>query len=257
MLSDKYTDVYHIRYPADIYELDNIGQYSDVILPIPVSKDGLTVFTDKGLDLKLHSLYGQIQPHQRLYGGGVKNSPKCIVYDFMKDPTFKLINAHYTAQGTLRLILENTDNYIVGKKAIIIGFGDVATTLALMLSKLGFKVITAMRKADKRREAIALGYKAINLDEIGYVIDGCDYIFGTVPARILTEEHIRQMKDDSVYIELASAPFTADKSIFEKYSKNYIFGGSLPGRYLPKASAELMADYILSDKKGEVIEWKS
>ncbi len=246
MLSDKFSDVYHIRYPADIYEVDNIGQYSDVILPLPVSKDGFTVFSDKNLNLKLSDLYDKIQPFQRLYGGGMKDVPDCIVYDFMKNPTFKLINAHYTAQGTLRLLLENTDSYIVGKKALIIGYGDVATTLAMMLSNIGLKVIAAMRKADKRLEAMALGYKAINLDEIGNVIDGCDYIFGTVPARILTENHISKMKDDSIYIELASSPFTADKSIFEIYSKNYIFGGGLPGRYLPKASAELMADYILT-----------
>ena len=246
MLSDKFSDVYHIRYPADIYEVDNIGQYSDVILPLPVSKDGFTVFSDKNLNLKLSDLYDKIQPFQRLYGAGMKDIPDCIAYDFMKNSTFKFINACFTAQGTLRLMFENTDSYIIGKKALIIGFGDVATTLALMLSKLGFKVITAMRKADKRLEAETFGYKPIGIDEIINVMDDCDYIFGTVPARILTENHISKMKDDSIYIELASSPFTADKSIFEIYSKNYIFGGGLPGKYLPKATAELMADYILT-----------
>ena len=248
MLSDKFSDVFHMRYPADICELDNIGEYSDVILPIPVSKDGFTVYGDNGSDFVLDSLYGAIQPHQRVYGGGVKADCSNFVFDFMKNPTFKLINALYTAQGTLRLMLENTDDYIVGKKALIIGFGDVATTLAHMLSNLGLKVVTAMRNPYKRCEAKALGYEAISLDKIDNVIDECDYIFGTVPANILTQKHIILMKNDSVYIELASAPFTADKSIFEKYSKNYIFGGSLPGRFLPKASAKLMADFIL---KGE------
>ena len=248
MLELKFSDVYHIRHPADICELDNIGEYSDVILPIPVSKDGFTVYSDNRLDLRLDSLYGAIQPHQRVYGGGVKTDCSNLVFDLMKNPSFKLINAHFTAQGTLRLMLENTDEFIIGKKALIIGFGDVATTLAHMLSNLGLMVVTAMRNPYKRCEAKALGYEAVSLDEISNVIDGCDYIFGTVPATVLTKNHIREMKTDSVYIELASAPFTADKSIFEKYSKNYIFGGGLPGRYLPKASAELIADYIL---KGE------
>lgn len=245
ILCDKGFGVCHIVYPADISELGKIGSFSDVILPIPLSKDGVRLYSNNDLDIELESLYSVIKPYHRVYGCGVRDDVSEYVFDFMKDKTFKLVNAYLTAQGTLRLILENTESYIVGKKVLIIGFGDVAVTLSDMLTKLGLRVTVAMRNSFKGLVAASSGYEVIRLNNIVDVIGGFDYVIGTVPETILTDEHISQMNDKSIYIELASMPFTANKSSFEKYSKTYIYGGALPGRYLPLSSAELMADFIL------------
>ena len=246
ILTDKGFRVCHIMYTDDISELGNTGNYSDVILPIPLSKDSVNLYSINGLDIELESLYGKIKPYQRVYGCNIREDISEHIFDFMKDKTFKLINAYLTAQGTLRLMLENTESYIIGKKVLIIGFGDVASTLSDMLSKLGLRVTIAMRNQYKGLTAKTSGYDVINFEDITKSIDDFDYIIGTVPYTILTHEQISRMNNKSIYIELASAPFTANKSSFEKYSKTYIYGGALPGRYLPLSSAELMADFILN-----------
>ena len=247
ILADKGCSAFHIAYPADISELYNIGEYSDIILPIPVSKDGFTIYSNSGLDLTFDTLYGEIKTYQRVYGGGIKHDCSGFAVDFTEDKTFKLVNAYYTAQGTLRLLLENTEGYIIGRKPLIIGFGDVARTLARMLSNLGLSVTVAMRNTNQMVLADTLGYEVIHLSEIVDYLGRYDYIFGTVPANILTEKCIAAIKNESVYFELASAPFTAEKSHFEKYGKKYVFGGGLPGRFLPFASAELIADFVLKE----------
>ena len=72
-----------------------------------------------------------------------------------------------------------------------------------------------------------------------------DYIFSSVPSEIFGERDILSMKDEAVFFELASYPYGADRNLFIKYNKKYVSGSALPGKYLPTASAKLIADFIL------------
>ena len=134
----------------------------------------------------------------------------------------------------------------MGKSALIIGFGDVAQTLAEMLKNIGVSVFISARNSRKLSLALYSGYITVDMGEIAENIASFDYVFGTVPTNILSEEAIKNLNDNSLYFELASYPFNADKALFEKHCKNHINGSALPGRYLPLASGRLMAEYVLS-----------
>ena len=144
-------------------------------------------------------------------------------------------------------MFDNTQDYIVSKKALIIGFGDVAETLAEKLRNNGIEVYITARNKRKVSLASLYGYKTIALSSIRSYICLFDYIFGTVPSNILDSCDIKNMKDECTYIELASAPFTAKESDFREYSRKYINGSALPGRFLPLASGKLIADFVLSN----------
>ena len=246
ILSEKFQVVHHIMYPADMCELDNIGKYSNVILPVPTSKDKEIVFSrNKDLKIPLSDIYENLTEKQRVFGCTLPTEYNFRTYDFMKDKTFKLANARLTAQGTLRLLLENTEDYLPLKKALILGFGDVAETLAEILSKLGLEVYIAARNKNQLLKASFCGYKTIKLSSAGSCIFIFDYIFGTIPANILKSENVKSMKESAVYFELASSPFTVDSEHFTIHGKKHIYGSALPGRFLPLASAELIADFIL------------
>lgn len=253
-LGSKFQAVDYLSTPADVSMLDEMERYSHIILPVPISKDKEYIYADSGLCLKVSDVVGKLESCHKVYGSGFDNRTLDILedkrieyYDFMRDKIFKRSNAYLTAQGTLRLILENTSDYIIGKKALIIGFGDVGETLAQMLIGLGLEVYITARNKCKLSLASMSGYKTMPLSTMGNCSYLFDYIFGTVPANVFGTNDIRNMKDDSVYVELASHPYTAEASHFETYSKKYINGSSLPGRFLPDASAKLMADFILSD----------
>ena len=253
-LESKFSDVYHICTPADAGELSNIELYSHIILPVPITKDKEYLNSEGGLCLKISDIVGMLESCHMVYGSGFDSrtldilEDKKIEYrDFMKDKVFKRANAYLTAQGTLRLMLDNTDDYIVGKKALIIGFGDVADTLAYMLKGLGLDVYITARNKRKLSLAALAGYKTMAMSTMGNCSYLFDYIFGTVPVNLLKADDIKNMKDDSIYIELASPPYTAEKSHFEVYSKKYLNGSSLPGRFLPEASGKLLAEFILSN----------
>ena len=253
-LDDKFNEVFHLRYAADMWVLEEIESFSYIVLPVPVSKDGEHINSGDNLRFKLCDLLDYIQPCHKIFGSGFdcktldyledKQIDHC---DFMKDKTFKRANAHLTAQGALRLILNGTEDYIVGKKALIIGFGDVADTLAEKLRCNGMDVYITARNKRKLGLATLNGYKTIALPSLSSCIYLFDYVIGTVPANLLTLSDISKMKDDSTYLELASAPYTAKAEDFKTASKNYINGSALPGRFLPLASGKLLADFILSN----------
>ncbi len=253
-LQDNNNDVFHIRYPADIWKLDDIDSYSHIILPLPLSKDKEMIYSADNLYLKTEDVVRLIKPCHTVYASGFDSKildsfedNKIEYHDFMKDKIFKRANAYLTAQGTLKLLLDNTQDYIIGKKALIIGFGDVSQTLAELLGKIDLEVFVTARNKIKLSLAIYSGFKTINLDEIEDKISLFDYIFGTVSVNIIGENIIKNINNESLYFELASPPFNADKTFFDKYSKKYINGSALPGRFLPLASGKLMAEFILSN----------
>lgn len=251
---ENFYDSFHLRRPDDISALDDIDNYSHIILPVPVSKDKLTVYSSDPLVLNLNVLRDKLQACHIVFGCGFSDEfLNCLedknitYYDFMKDKTFKLLNAHLTAQGALRDLLNNTDDVITGKKALIIGFGDVAKTLAVKLKAVGLEVHIAARNKDQLSIAALNGYKTIKLDMIRKSIYMFDFVFGTVPFNILLVDDVKAMGEDSVYFELASAPYTAEKAFFKSFGRKYVLSSSLPGKYLPKASANIIYDFILNN----------
>ena len=247
--SDK---VCHIDNAEKLKALRDYKEYTHIVLPLPSSKDGRTVFSsDDNLTLTFEKLTENLCEHHIVFGGNLHGRLKALLdnkkiqyYDFMENEDFLVSNAFLTAQGTLRLLVENTEDYFVHKKALIIGFGRVAVSLAALLRAVGIDIYIAARNALQLENAEALGYKAINLSSIDEYIPLADFIFGSVPARVLGSETIALMRVDAVYFELASAPFTADEYDFKLKGKKYVSGTALPGRYLPLASGRLIADYM-------------
>lgn len=230
-----------------------ISSYSHIILPVPISKDGRNIYcSDSGFCLSLNDIADELIKSQTVFGGGFNEKFRSalqrkgiICLDFMADEDFVTANAYLTAQGALRLLLENTQEYIVSKKMLIIGFGRVAKALAAMLKSVGADIYIAARNPSQLKLAELCSYKTFQLNEMGSYLCEFSYIFGTVPFNVLTEDNIKLIRDDCVYFELASAPFTADRNDFDRFGKRYIPGGALPGNFLPVASGRLLCDYIL------------
>ena len=222
ILEMKGKEVYHILYPADIKELDNAERYSHIVLPVPLTKDGETLYSEcDELKIKLSFLIDKLRDNQKIYGSGLMPYFNENGLDLMKDPLFKRANAVLTAQGALRLLLESTDDYIVPKKVLITGFGDVAETLADLLKRVGLRVCIKARSHKALLSAEMQGYGTSYLKYNENSLGEYDYIFSTVPAEIFGERDILSMKDEAIFFELASYPYGADRNLFIKYDKKY------------------------------------
>ena len=242
-------DGYDVTCFTDEYEAEklkeSLKESSAVILPLPVSRDGVTVYSDKELPIPIETVIGEMNSGKTLFGGIIRDNLKeklaetnIPYFDYYADEAFVGFNAYLTAQCALRLMLENTDEYLVSKRVLVTGFGRVAKALASLLKRNGLDVYVAARNETQKATAYALGYKVLDIYDLGSVIRIFDFTLNTVPHRVFGEREVSLMKDGSLYIELASKPYGAKPEHFEKHGKRYFPAASLPGKYCSQSAAE-------------------
>lgn len=227
--------------------------YADVIcLPIPVTKDKINFFCDNTKTQFAISDFFKLLKNDKIIVGGVipqemysiSDNEKITIVDLFKNESFVIYNAYLTAQGLVKLVCENIDCAFNCQKVLITGFGRVGFQCAKMLNSLGFDVAIAARNEAQREVARSLGYTAFSTEKIENYIYLFDLVLSTVPHNIISSKAIERMKFNSLFIELASAPFGTDKKNFENSKARYILGASLPGKMYPQASARAIYNYI-------------
>lgn len=228
------------------YLYEYLSAADTVILPLPITKDGENINSDNDeLCLNIDEVVNSISPSQTVIGGIITKKIRTIFedkqikyFDFYADEGFITYNAFLTAQGTVYLLLENTSEYVVSKKILITGFGRVGKAVSHFMNVMGLDVYVAVRSETQKSEASSYGYRVIDISDIDSTVYLFDFIVNTVPSVIFSNNSIKLIKDDCVYIELASAPFGAEREVFKKHEKKHIFAASLPGKLYPSASAK-------------------
>ncbi len=230
---------------------EKLSTHRYVILPVPVSKDNKNIYCkNENFLLSCNELAKNLTDSHIVFGGGlgkeltcVLNKNKTVYYDFNNNEDFLVYNAFLTAQGALKLLLDNTEKTLCGRKVLITGFGRIGKSLAILLKPLNLSVTVCIRNDNQQNLAECLGFDTIKYDRLKDTLADTDFIFNTVPVRILDTEDIKTMKNNSIYFELASAPYGADRSLFSSGAK-FVDGGSLPGKYTPHSAGEKIAKII-------------
>ena len=226
---------------------DKIRVYDMLVLPF-APKEKKPSFLPEGALLGDYLSHGQLVVGGMFSDGLIKEieGKQGEYADYFSNEAYVLKNAYITSQGALRLLLETTSDFLVGKKVLITGFGRIGKSLAGMLKAIGMKVFVAVRSEIAATEAAACGFEVFKISQTASTLFYYDYIFNTVPERIFEKNHIKHIRDDAYYFELASFPFGADKADFSACDKHFVNGSALPGRYFSLAVAENMAAFIFS-----------
>ena len=227
-----------------------LGQLCQVVLlPLPVTRDGITlnaplarapILLDSGLAQNLKGctvLAG-------MAGGLRKSSPlweALPVLDYYAREELTLGNAFLTAEGAVALAVEHSPGALGGSRCLVAGFGRIGKALCLALRGLGAQVDCAARKPWDLAAIRALGCTPRTY---GGLAAPYDVIFNTVPAPVIGEELLSRQGPDTLLLELASAPGGIDRAAAEKRGLFLLDAPSLPGRFSPKASGELIKEAV-------------
>lgn len=225
---------------------------SVIILPLPVSKNGKTVFMPfSKRELPLSRLLNLMGSENKVFGGMLcgelafalreRQIPFCDYYD----STFISENAYLTAFGTLKIILEHIDFAVSLGSFAITGYGRVGRETAEILKKLSCDVTVFARSEEALTNASLRGCRAEKLNKLSEYADKFDIIINTVPQRVIDSETLKKIRPDCKIIELASAPFGVSFEEAEKYSVSVIKAPGLPGKYTAKTAGELIGKKIV------------
>lgn len=239
-----------------------IGSADYIVLPLPVSRDGIHVSSlpEKGL-ITLEELLFELKSGMVVLAGmpdkEITKRIECkgvTLYDYYKIETLSLLNSITTAEGVIYELIGGSDINIHGSKTLVTGYGKAASAIVGRLVALGSEVTVAARSERDRTAALCSSCKAIQLYEIKEVASEFDFVVNTVPALVIDEKVISRLKKSCVALEIASAPFGIDFESAVRHGIKVIKAPSLPGRISPVSAGEAIAKTILSIVGGRVSE---
>ena len=256
----------------------NIRSVRDIILlPIPTSKDGLTVFstgktpeelfgavgcsdalgargeglvfgesTDAGNEenpdeLPLFSSlvvgYGLPTGFRRFFS----ERGSCIA-DVANDENFVSENARLTAEGTLGKILSEEKAAPSELSVGIIGYGRIGKRLLNLLAFLGARLTVFTSKEELVRELCMIGVSSAPSESLSNgtavkALGELDIIINTAPTRLIGDAELSALSGAKI-IELASGNNFPDGTSVLRLP-------SLPARMYPKSAGKVLADSVL------------
>lgn len=251
MLKNNYNvKTYALENGVEIQNISNsieecITNADIIISAIPFSKDGVKINTPYSKEeINIEELFSKAKG-KTIIAGNITNKIKELainknvqIIDILEQEELAILNAVSTAEGAIQIAISNIPKNLCGSNVLIMGFGRIGKILAKMLVGFGANVSCEARKNSDLAWIKSYGYEPIDISNLKNNLSRFDIIFNTIPSIILDKEKLKQVKEEALIIDLASAPGGVDKEQVEKLNKKYILALALPGKISPESSAE-------------------
>ncbi|MEG1875101.1 MAG: dipicolinate synthase subunit DpsA [Angelakisella sp.] len=195
-----------------------LPQCQAIILPMPVSRDGIRLNTPLWPeDILMSDCFRYMTRNTTVIGGLVTSfvaaeasAAGIAITDLLETEELAVRNALPTAEGALQIAMEETPYTIFGSRCVIAGYGRISRLLARMLRDLGAEVTVTTRKSEHMAWIAAEGYKSCHTAKLCEVAADGDIFFNTVPSPVFTKAVLGRMRHDALVIDLASMPGGGD-----------------------------------------------
>lgn len=249
---------------ADDVPLEAATGADCVILPLPVSRDGVSLHTPlwEG-SVPLTALYPLLPGGaQVLCGGNVDTVLRetfamqgLTLLDYYDREEVQIANAVPTAEGAIAAAMSAMDRTLHRMDCLVVGYGRIGKVLAHRLTGLGSRVTVSARRLTDLAWIDACGYAALRTGALSGHLGGFDLIFNTVPVPLLCRDLLAELRPDCLIVDLASAPGGVDLPAAESLSLRVIQVRGLPGKTAPATAAAAVrgAVYHILEERGEPI----
>lgn len=229
----------NIQENTQIDKISNLSkaiEKADIIIaPTPFSSNGEIVnspFAEE--EIKINQLL-KLNKNKIFIAGGIKDKIQeqleekyLKVIDVMKREELAVLNTIATAEGAIKVAIENTEKILQGTKILILGFGRVSKIIANKFSLLSTNVTCAARKITDLAWINAYGYDSININDMLYDLKDFDIIINTVPQVLIKEKELKHLRPDVLLIDLASSPGGIDGNVAIQMGLKYVWALALP-----------------------------
>ena len=225
-----------------------------VILPLPYSVDGVTVNAPYARSpIPVEEVIGAARPGTMIVGGKlgqtIFNSVGAAglrLIDYYMREELAVLNTIPTAEGAVQIAMEELPITIHDSNCLVTGFGRVAKTLCKSLDALGANVTACARKCADLAWIKALGYTPLQVSALEHAVGRFDVVFNTIPAVVLTEAVLSNLRKDCLVIDLASKPGGVDFETAGRIGIKTVWALSLPGKVAPITSGAIIKDTVLN-----------
>lgn len=217
---------------------------ADVIIGgIPIEKKGIV----NSRELSRH-----LRKRHRVFGGVISEAfrQECdergiLCYDFMKDESIAIFNAVATAEGAILEALSHKDTNIHGSKTLVLGYGRCGKVLAQKLKALSAEITVCGNSLTELALAEAMGMDTLLLNRLEERSGEFEYIYNTIPAMVLRESVLKNMRRDALVIDIASGKGGVDEKAAEALQIRTLHCLGLPGKYAGRISAKRLTEFVV------------
>ncbi len=157
-----------------------------------------------------------------------------------------IYNSIPTAEGALKIAIEETDVTIHGSNVSILGFGRVGMTVARLFQSVGAHVSVAVRSSTAIARITEMGFTPVQLRDLKQAIETMDICINTIPDNVVDKTIISAMKPSMFIIDLASKPGGTDFNFAAKQGIKASHALGLPGKVASKSAGIIIANVLLS-----------
>lgn len=211
-----------------------------VILPLPARAGNQLNAPLSDLRLGLDTVLDALRPGQLLCAGKADEELKraaeergLTLADYFAREELSVANAVPTSEGAIQLAMEELPITLHGAKALVVGYGRLGKVLARQLRGLGARVSVAARSCTDLAWAQVWSYGVERSDQLAGWLCGYDLIVNTVPAPVLGEKELADVKPGCLVIDLASKPGGVDFEAAGRLGVKVVWALSLPGKTAP------------------------
>lgn len=243
--------------PKALASLEELTVCSCVVGPVPFSKNGVSLnqFCRKN-EIVFEELLSALTPGQLLFGGCIPKDFRSAAekkgvqtFDLLDDIPLAFFNSIATAEGAVCEAIRCSPVNLYHSRCAIFGYGKCGTTLNRYLKNMFCYTYVAADLAEERAKASLTADWTGTIEEAYSSIGSMDFIFNTIPDRVITEEFLSRMKPTVTIIDIASPPGGVDYAAAEKLNRNARLCPGLPGRYAPASSAKAICETIQKIQK--------
>lgn len=187
-----------------------------------------------------------LPPNTRLFCGNLNplqldilKNKNILHLNVMEDEIFAIKNSILTAEGVLANIIEKTQKSVFEQNFLILGTGRSGKAIAKIFSDL--KLNFSLSSFDEKNFALASIFSKKNYykDSVFKALNNFDVIINTVPAKIISPQHLSAIKPQALYLEISSIQSIDTKSLHFEYvpcpALPLKFASSTAGEYLFEA----------------------
>ena len=243
----------------NLYEAISEAEY--VLGPIPCAHSGGALNAPfHNTTIMVEDIFRLIKPSQIFMAGYMKPEITALAdkfgimaIDMLNREELLVKNAIPTAEGAIKIAIEETDITLHGNNMFIIGYGRIGTVLGGMLRGIGAKVSAVVNSGRAAALAKSCGHRAIFFEDIDAHLQEADVIFNTVPKILLDKRNMKHIRKGALIIDLASPPYGVDINDARDFGLKVMFANSLPGKIAPVTTAGYILEtvkHIVSEAEG-------
>lgn len=174
----------------------------------------------------------------------IKNRYQLTVIPFFTYDDVAIYNAIPTAEGALQLAMEHTKRTIHDTKVLVFGYGRVGQTVCRLFAAVGANVTVISNDASELAWAAVYRLQTRRLNDAPLLSD-FPIIINTIPAPIISNQMLKQMRDDVLVIDLASMPGGIEKNASYTDKRQIIHALALPTKVAPVTASEIIFHAIM------------